>query len=108
MARLGTLALFASCSSHTGSSANAELKAITMVQVKSSGSLAYLGSKDSLAPLDEKPLTAVHFHYDFEIGVHEVTVGEYHEVLQTYPTELSSLTASQPITWVSLLDAVRL
>jgi len=78
-----------------------------MVQVKSSGSLAYLGSKDSLAPLDEKPLTAVHFHYDFEIGAHEVTVGEYHEVLQTYPTELSSLTASQPITWVSLLDAVR-
>jgi len=101
------LAVFWSCTDHSSKSV---LPGSTpfLVSVKSAGALAILGSNESASPVDEKPLTAVRFRYNFEIGAHEVTVSEYHEVLSVLPKEIASNIAKDiPITWVSLFDAVR-
>lgn len=54
-----------------------------LLVVKASGRTALLGSDSDDAKSSEKPEMAVSFDYDFKIGRHEVTRGEYLEMVSS-------------------------
>ncbi|MCQ2098001.1 MAG: TIGR02171 family protein [Fibrobacter sp.] len=52
-----------------------------MVKVNSSGKSVYLGTDKSSARSAERPRMKVNFDYDFLISTHEVTCGEFNELM---------------------------
>ncbi|MCF0225263.1 MAG: TIGR02171 family protein, partial [Fibrobacter sp.] len=52
-----------------------------MVKVKSSGNFTYLGTDKKTAKSSERPQMKVEFDYDFMISSHEVTCGEFNELM---------------------------
>jgi uncharacterized protein (TIGR02171 family) len=51
------------------------------VFVKAAGKYVDLGTNSTSAKADERPQMAVKFSYDFQLGKHEVTCGEFNEVM---------------------------
>lgn len=72
-----------------------------MIFVQASGKTTTLGSNDSLAKITERPLMKVTFDYDFWLGEHEVTCGEYAELM-----EVSCEEKNLPVVDVTYFDAV--
>lgn len=75
-----------------------------MVRMKSNGSYVVLGSASSKVKLNEQGQLKVVFDYDFSIGEHEVTCGEF-EKLQPVKTS-SCENALEPVTDVTFYDAI--
>lgn len=69
-----------------------------MIRVKANGAHTFLGSDFKFAKSNEKPVMRVMFDYDFSIGSHEVTCGEFGD------KECSS--DDVPVSNVTFYDAV--
>lgn len=69
--------------------------------VQSSGDSTVLGTNDSLAKPSERPEMTVAFDYDFWLGEHEVTCGEYAELM-----DVSCEEKDLPVVDVTYFDAV--
>lgn len=52
-----------------------------MIPVASSGQHVFLGMNGDAAKANERPLMQVHFNYDFSMGQHEVTCGEFNSLM---------------------------
>ena len=80
---------------------------VEMLQIKSSNQLVSLGTNDWIAKAIERPLMQVRFDYDFSIGRHEVTCGEFNK-LMTSTTGLALQCAGEnlPATDLTFYDAV--
>lgn len=53
-----------------------------MIQVKAKKGYALLGTNEPTAKTNERPVMRVDFSYDFAIGKHEVTCGEFNELMK--------------------------
>jgi uncharacterized protein (TIGR02171 family) len=80
---------------------------VEMLQIKSSNQLVSLGTNDLIAKAIERPLMQVRFDYDFSIGRHEVTCGEFNKLMDS-TTGLALQCASEnlPATDLTFYDAV--
>lgn len=54
---------------------------VDMLRVSSAGKYVFLGTNDANAKADERPQMRVNFDYDFSIGQHEVTCGEFNDLM---------------------------
>jgi len=80
----------------------------SMVSIESKGQLAWLGSNDTSAALDEKPLTAVRFTYNYSIGKQEVSEGMFRQVMGMPILDVSDDSITfRSMTGISFYDAVR-
>ena len=78
-----------------------------MVRIKSNGLFALLGTNDSAARLKERPQMKVAFDYDFSMGRHEVTCGEFNAFAKnSMGFALKCADDSLPATNVTYFDAV--
>lgn len=91
--RLGLLILFAillyACSNSDGtglsgdSSEKCGIESLPgMVRVSPQDTLVALGTNDALAKFEERPSMLVNINYDFFIGLHEVTCGEFNGLMK--------------------------
>ncbi|MCQ2091671.1 MAG: TIGR02171 family protein [Fibrobacter sp.] len=83
---LGVFPFLCSCDSSSGSSYDPTIfdedeAQEGLVKVNSLGRSVTLGTKMSSANVKERPEMKVKFDYDFSIGKHEVTCGEFNEVM---------------------------
>lgn len=67
-----------------------------------------LGTNESTAKANEKPLMPVYFTYDFCIGESEVTCGEFKSVMKAegYKVQVDCKNGNLPVTDVTFYDAV--
>lgn len=90
-----------------------------LVKVNALGRSVTLGTKESSANIKERPQMKVEFDYDFSIGKHEVTCGEFNELMsaaakdgeksdeiRATPLQLDCENNSLPATRVTYYDAV--
>ncbi len=77
------------------------------VLVHSKGKYAILGSKDQNASPKERPQMKVEFSYDYSIGRHEVTCGEFNETMKGEDQlQIDCTSELHPATNVSFYNAV--
>ena len=78
-----------------------------MVRVQSTGLVAILGTENVEAKANERPEMSVNFDYDFSMGSHEVTCGEFNALMKPL-TGLSLVCTNDsiPVTNVTYYDAV--
>lgn len=74
-----------------------------MVKIKASSKHVFLGTDNVSALLSERPKMRVEFDYDYSIGVHEVTQGEFSALMPGFKFDGSG---SLPVVEVSYFDAV--
>lgn len=79
-------------------------------KIHAAGKFTYLGTKDSSAKKNEQPQMKVGFSYNFAIGKHEVTCGEFNELMsgefgEDVP-DVECENDSLPVTDVTYYDAV--
>ena len=80
---------------------------VEMLQIKSSNQLVSLGTNDWIAKAIERPLMQVRFDYDFSIGRHEVTCGEFNKLMDsTTGLALQCAGENLPATDLTFYDAV--
>ena len=78
-----------------------------MYRVRSKGMFVTLGTDDATAKADERPQMKVSFDYDFDIGSHEVTCGEFNELMQNeYGLVLDCEDKQLPAVNITYYDAV--
>lgn len=78
-----------------------------MIRVFSTGKQVLLGTNDSTASADERPQMKVFFDYDFSIGQHEVTCGEFNNLVpEKTGLSLDCDDKQLPATNVTFYDAV--
>lgn len=78
-----------------------------MYHVRSKGMFVTLGTDDATAKADERPQMKVSFDYDFDIGSHEVTCGEFNELMQNeYGLVLDCEDKQLPAVNITYYDAV--
>lgn len=80
-----------------------------LVRIKSTGLYTYLGTDETSAKINERPLMKVNFDYDFSISYHEVTCEEFNELPKE--SSLSNLkldceNKNFPVTNVTYYDAI--
>lgn len=111
---LGVLLLCFACSNSSGVS-NEENSGFSdsfdvegFVKMVSHGKSVTLGTSSKDAPLNERPQMKVSFDYDFYIGRHEVTCGEFNRLMDKYDSKLkvSCAANSLPAADVTFYDAV--
>lgn len=75
-----------SCSETNGASGDKEERKIDsipgMVRVSPQDTLVALGTNEALAKFEERPSMLVNINYDFFIGLHEVTCGEFNGLMK--------------------------
>ena len=78
------------------------------VKNSSGGTLSYLGTYASSAKANERPQLRAALNYDFSMGVHEVTCGEFKSIMGTTFDERCNGENSDllPVTKVTYYDAV--
>lgn len=76
-----------------------------MLNIKSSGLKSFLGTDNELAKAKERTLMKVSFDYDFSIGRHEVTCGEFRELMGD-KVDVECESKSLPVANVTFYDAV--
>ena len=76
-----------------------------MLRVKASGAVVLLGSDESSRPID-RPVSVAEFGYDFSVGRHEVTCGEFNGLMSALGLVLDCENDDLPATDVSFYDAV--
>ena len=106
--------LVCSCSNSVGVSA--EKKTLVdvstdtlagMLRVQTLKSVTVLGTLDSMAKVNERPEMRARFDYDFSIGRHEVTCGEFNSVMENVSgLVLDCDNDSFPATSLTFYDAV--
>lgn len=64
----------------------------------------FLGTDDTLAPISERPKMLVSFDYDFSIGEHEVTQGEFRALMPKFILQEEG--DNLPVVGVTYFDAV--
>ncbi|MDD5941844.1 TIGR02171 family protein [Fibrobacter sp.] len=106
--------LVCSCSNSVGVSA--EKKSLVdvstdtlagMLRVQTLKSVTVLGTLDSKAKVNERPEMRARFDYDFSIGCHEVTCGEFNSVMENVSgLVLDCDNGSLPATSLTFYDAV--
>ncbi len=80
-----------------------------MLRVQTLKSVTVLGTQDSKAKVNERPEMRAHFDYDFSIGRHEVTCGEFNSVMENVSgLVLDCDNDSLPATSLTFYDAVLL
>ncbi len=80
-----------------------------MLRVQTLKSVTVLGTLDSKAKVNERPEMRAHFDYDFSIGRHEVTCGEFNSVMENVSgLVLDCDNDSLPATSLTFYDAVLL
>ena len=90
-----------------GSADVKEKSLLGMLRVEASGATVVLGTNSDNAPASERPEMRVKFSYDFSLGVHEVTCGEFNALMKTATgLSLDCVTDSIPATNVTYYDAV--
>lgn len=107
-------AWFMACSSNNSSSANSGSEVDPdhddFILIHSSKSTVTLGSNSTDAKSSEKPEMKVKFSYDFSIGKHEVTCGEFKQIMEKDHEELvenlSCESKEHPVANVTYFDAV--
>ena len=78
-----------------------------MIRIKATGAMAILGTDFEEARADERPPMQVNFDYDFSIGKHEVTCGEFDALMKSATgLVLNCDNDSLPATNVTYYDAV--
>ena len=81
-----------------------------MVRIYASGAHVTLGTDDSTVKLNERTKMRVDFDYDFSIGKHEVTCGEFNKFAGTKKSalknHLSCKSANMPASEITYFDAV--
>lgn len=78
-----------------------------MVRVNSIDAIAVLGTTDNDARANEQPEMKVKFSYDFSIGQHEVTCGEFDSLMKSaFGLVLNCANGQFPATNVTYYDAV--
>ena len=108
------LLFFVSCSDSgsVSSSADSEISVVEdslmgMVRVKTNEQVLYLGTNDSLVRSEERPRMQVSLDYDFSIGRHEVTCGEFNTLMKkSTGLSLECENDSIPATNLTYYDAV--
>lgn len=76
-----------------------------MVLVEATNSVAVLGTTNKSSKSNERPATSVKLDYDFQIGTHEVTCGEFRELMDEFPGEKCE-NDNLPMTNVTYYDAI--
>ena len=81
-----------------------------MVLIRAKGAHVTLGTNDSTVKANERTKMRVEFDYDFSIGKHEVTCGEFNKFVNTKKSALKNRVACKsanlPATEISYFDAV--
>ena len=90
------------------SSSSAEYQfPVEMLPINSFNQIVSLGTNNPAAKAIERPLMQVRFDYDFLIGRHEVTCGEFNKLMaQTTGLTLQCASENLPATGVTFYDAV--
>lgn len=76
-----------------------------MVLVKTLNSVALLGTADSSSKNNERPAMSVKLDYDFQIGSHEVTCGEFLDLMEGF-SDKKCENDKLPMTNVTYYDAI--
>ena len=106
------LTLFNACSDNSSSPGTSDpskrhAKIDGFVYIETSGKSTFLGTDVSGARQSEMPLMEAFFTYDFYIGEHEVTCGEYNALRRDGYSKCEGLYGdNSPITNVTFYDAV--
>lgn len=80
---------------------------VEMLQMKSFNQVVSLGTNDQTAKAIERPIMQVRFDYDFSIGRHEVTCGEFNKLMPlTTGLTLQCASENLPATDLTFNDAV--
>lgn len=74
------------------------------LKIYSSSKSVFLGTDDTLAPVSERPRMQVSFDYDFALGEHEVTQGEFRALMPKFV--LPEGGDNLPVVGVTYFDAV--
>ena len=76
--------------------------------IKASGKTVELGTDVKSAPLKERPQMSVRFSYDFQLGLHEVTCGEFNDLMSGNQgvLKLDCASKSLPAVNVTYYDAI--
>ena len=105
-------ALFCACSNSVGISSGEpdvfEADSLSgMLFVKSQSGYVTLGTGEATARANERPMMWVHFNYNFSLGRHEVTCGEFNDLMEA-ETGLSLVCEGKeiPATNLTFYDAV--
>ena len=109
-----SISFLAACSNSVGASASHDEKpffekdsSTEMVHVNAGNALAVLGTNSDLAKVNERPQMQVSLNYGFSMGRHEVTCGEFNELMKTFSgLELECGHDSLPATNLTFYDAV--
>ena len=106
-------ALFAACSnsesvySQQNSGSALEVDSLEgMLAVRMEQKNLVLGSNDNATKTNERPQMSVSLQYDFSIGKHEVTCGEYNSLMKSVGALLDCEGDNIPATNVTYYDAV--
>lgn len=75
-----------------------------LLKIYSSSKSVFLGTDDTLAPVSERPRMLVSFDYDFALGEHEVTQGEFHALMPKFA--LPEGGENLPVVGITYFDAV--
>ena len=106
------LVVLGSCSDSSDSTSAVEpVNIVTSVDgfvyVNANGKSTFLGTNVSGARQSDSPQMEAYFTYDFYISEHEVTCGEFHELLKSASAKCEGLyNDNSPITNVTFFDAV--
>ena len=107
--------LFLACSNSEGVSAGQQSSSIEvsedslagMLHVESVGATVVLGTNFEEAPVNERPEMQVKFDYDFSLGAHEVTCGEFDALMKSATGLVLNCNDEKiPATNVTFYDAV--
>ena len=72
------------------------------IRILSSGKTTTLGTNEKEVSIEESPSMKVSFDYDFFIGRHEVTIGEYNELMHHTASKDSSNYPQANVTYYAL------
>ena len=105
------LFLLNACSESGGSSTNATMNVAEdsrsgMVRVSAKNVVVPLGTDDATAKSNERPQMKVVLDYDFSMAKHEVTCGEFNELMKSSGLKLDCDKADFPVTDLTYYDAV--
>ena len=105
------LFLLNACSESGGSSTNATMNVAEdsrsgMVRVSAKNVVVSLGTDDATAKSNERPQMKVVLDYDFSMAKHEVTCGEFNDLMKSSGLKLDCDKADFPVTDLTYYDAV--
>lgn len=99
---LFVVACFVACSNSVSSFQ--EEKTSEFAEIHASGKSTILGTDNPNAPISERPALKVSFNYDFKLGTHEVTQGEFASLMGNRFSDVKN--DLLPIVNVTYFDAV--